>query len=598
MRRILAGALAAAVVVACAEKQRVGKAPDAAAGADASPSQDKAGSAAGMASADGGTQPSAANAPKGAPGMSSADAARSGTELSGPAASGTATSGMAASAHPPAAATAAPTVTRTAGGVGLLALPVNDKAIVNLELRFRSGAVDDPAGKAGLTYLAARMMLKGGTKALDSKALLNALFPLAAVLDVRVDKELTTFVARVHKDNLEKLLPILRDVVLSPRWDPAEFKRLREEAVNDVEKRLRQGDDENLGKESLWSLLYTNHPYGRLTLGHVTDLKSMSIEDVRAQAARVFTADRLVVGLAGGYPAQLGEQLAQAFSALPQKSAAEGPVAQAHPRGPRFLLVEKITDSTAISLGMPWALSHEDPDFAAMTIARSAFGEHRQSNGRLMQRLREARGLNYGDYAYIEHFEQDGGDAATAQTGRARHQQEFSIWLRPVQNENRLFALRAALRELQRSVKDEAFTEEEVGQTKGFLDGYLLLFDQTDSRRLGYALDDAFYGMNGFIGTLRAQIHEVSTEQVNAAWRKWVDPARMQVVMVGPDMAEVKKAILAGTPSPMHYQKDAQGNASPKPKALTDVDDVVQALPLGAQGDADVSVVPVEKMFE
>ena len=50
--------------------------------------------------------------------------------------------------------------------------------------------------------------------------------------------------------------------------------------------------------------------------------------------------------------------------------------------------MEKISDSTAISIGMPWNLSHKDRDWPAMSVARSAFGEHRQLNGRLMQRLR------------------------------------------------------------------------------------------------------------------------------------------------------------------------------------------------------------------
>jgi len=159
-----------------------------------------------------------------------------------------------------------PLVTKLPSGATLFEMPANDNAIVNVQLRFRSGAVDDPPGKAGLTSLTARVMAEGGTQALSAKQLLEALFPLAAELDVRVDKELTTFRARVHRDNLAKLLPIVSDVVLRPRWDPEEFRRLRDAAVNDVEKRLRQGDDENLGKESLQELMFREHPYGRLTL--------------------------------------------------------------------------------------------------------------------------------------------------------------------------------------------------------------------------------------------------------------------------------------------------------------------------------------------
>jgi zinc protease len=492
---------------------------------------------------------------------------------------------------------APPEVVTTPFGVKLLELPRNQNAIVNVQLRFRSGAVDDPPGRAGLTYLTARVMTEGGTQSLSAKQLLEALFPLAAELDVRVDKEMTTFRARVHRDNLARLLPILNDVILHPRWDPAEFRRLRDMAVNDIEKRLRQGDDENLGKLSLEELLFRGHPYGRLTLGHASDLKSMTLEELQAQAARVFTANRLTVGVSGGYPEGLGEKITQAFSLLP-KGPPPPDIPLQKPHGPRFLLVEKNADSTAISLGLPWGLSHRDPDWPALSIARSAFGEHRQFNGRLMQRLREARGLNYGDYAYIEYFQQEGFDAATAQTGRARHQQQFSIWLRPVRDDNRLFALRAALYELSRSLKDEPFTPQEVEQTKGFLDGYILLFDQTDARKLGYALDDAFYGMGGFLATWRAALHRVTADQVNAAWRKWIDPANLEIAMAGKNMAQVKATLLSGAPTPIHYQADAQGKTPEKPPAQLATDKQIEVFPCGVHNDSDVEVVPVDQMFE
>ncbi|TMA30575.1 MAG: insulinase family protein [Deltaproteobacteria bacterium] len=566
MKRLLVVAAAVGIAFACAQQQeRVRKASDAS--AEAQRTHTDAGV---VASA---SPPAPAPAPTAKPAQAPAPALK---EAERP----------------------APTITQLPSGAGLLVLPLTTQAIVDIELRFRSGAVDDPPGKAGLTVLTARVMAEGGTQALDAKSLLNALFPLAADLGVRVDKEQTTFIARVHRDNLAKFLPIVTDVLLHPRWDPQEFKRLREAAVNDVEKRLRQGDDENLGKESLSELMYRDHPYGRLTLGHLSDLKSMTIADLQAHAARVFTADRLTIGVAGGYPPHLGEDVAQTLSALPPKSEPPPAVPQAHPHGPRFLLVEKNADSTAISMGMPWALSHKDPDWAALSIARDAMGEHRQFNGRLMQRLREMRGLNYGDYAYAEHFEQEGGDAATAQTGRPRRQQDFTVWLRPVRDDNRLFAVRAALYELSRSLKEEPFTAQEVEKGKGFLDGYILLFDQTDARKLGYALDDAFYGVSNFLGTWRASLRNVTVEQVNAAWRKWVDPSKLEIVMAGKDMASVRKIILSGEPTPIQYQRDATGKTPDKPAEQLAVDKAMASFPLGAHGDADVVMVPVDQLFE
>ncbi|HZS36510.1 MAG TPA: pitrilysin family protein [Polyangia bacterium] len=479
-----------------------------------------------------------------------------------------------------------------------MALPANDHATVSLALRFRAGAVEDPPGKAGLTALTARLMAEGGTKALDSKALLETLFPMATEVHVRTDKELTTFYTTVHQDHLSKMISILTDVVAHPRWDVKEFNRLRDSTVNDVEKRLRQGDDENLGKESLWELLYSGHPYGRLTIGHAADLRAITLEDCKAQAAKVFALDRLTIGLAGGYSKDLPQKLQKALAGLPKSSAAPAAIAPQPAGKPRFRIVEKDTASTAISLGFPWSLAHGSPDFVAMSVARSAFGEHRQFNGRLMQRLREMRGLNYGDYAYIEYFQQDGYDAATAQTGRARHEQVFSIWLRPVQNENRLFALRAALYELKRSLGDEPFSDAEVAATKGFLDGYILLFAQTDERKLGYALDDHFLGTKSFLADWRARLAGVTAADVNAAWRKWIDPAKLQIILVTPNAADVKQSIVSNRPTPMHYQKDAQGKVAPKPKELLATDAQVERFPFGAAGDADVEIVPVEKLFQ
>src|SRR5512144_383746 len=176
---------------------------------------------------------------------------------------------------------AASTPAIAGGSPAVVTLPANSHPVVALALSFHAGAVDDPPGKAGLTYLTARVMAEGGTEKLSAKQLLETLFPMAADLRARVDKEQTTFFANAHRDHVQKMVQILGDVVAHPRFDASEFARLRDAAVNDVEKRLRQGDDENLGKEALAELMYRGHAYGRLTLGHVADLRKLTLDDVK-----------------------------------------------------------------------------------------------------------------------------------------------------------------------------------------------------------------------------------------------------------------------------------------------------------------------------
>src|SRR5262249_4420047 len=161
---------------------------------------------------------------------------------------------------------------RTPPPMDVVLLPVANKPIVSFRLVFHSGSVDDPAGKEGLTTLTSDVMVQGGTKKLSSSELLEALFPMAAELEVHNDKEFTAFVGRVHKDNLDRFFQIFTDVLVEPRFDPKELERLRADEVNGVKNHLRGEDDESLGKVALDAVLYEGHPYAHYAGGTVQGL--------------------------------------------------------------------------------------------------------------------------------------------------------------------------------------------------------------------------------------------------------------------------------------------------------------------------------------
>lgn len=468
----------------------------------------------------------------------------------------------------------------------LLASP--GKPIVSFRLLFLSGSIDDPADRPGLTSLTAQLMAKGGTQSLTSAQLLERLFPMAAELDVQVDKEMTVFVGRVHRDHLASYVPILLDVLLRPRFDPKELERLRNDAVNDIEKRLRTSDDENLGKEALQALLFEGHPYGRYTGGTVQGLKAITLNDVKAHAARVFTRARLVIGLAGGADAALEQRMREALAALPAGTAGR----PALPRPPtpktRILIVEKEAVATAISMGHVYELGRASPEFVAAFVGNSAFGEHRQMGGRLFEELRAKRGLNYGDYSYLEHFVQDGWETYPL-PNVARRQQYFSIWIRPVEHKNRFFALRAALYQLDRLLR-EGISPEELDRTRGFLAGYTRMWEQTDSRRLGFALDDQFYGTPPLLATLRARMPALTVDAVNGALRKHIALQKLRIAIVTKDAARLRDEILAGKPSPISYP-------TPKDAKVLEEDRKIEAFPIAVKPE-EVRVVRASELFE
>jgi zinc protease len=512
----------------------------------------------------------------------------------------------------PAAPAAIPHRYALAAGPHKVVLPHPGDPLISIRLLFRTGSADDPPGLEGATALAAQVMAEGGTRSLSAAELQTALFPMAAELRVQVDKEITVFIARVHKDHLDRFLPILTDVLLHPRWEQREMDRLRADFINDVSKRLRTGDDETLGKEALSALLYgglpgqtgARHPYGSYVGGSVEGLRKLTLADLQRQAARMFTRLRLCIGVAGGVSGPddpIVTRLEQALvPADPQSGGLpEGdkgdllPAGIAPPALPatRVLLVDKEASSTAVSMGFPYELGRRDPDFFAMMVANSAFGEHRQFGGRLFERLRGKRGLNYGDYSYLEYFAQD-GYSTFGLPNLARQQQNFTIWLRPVENKNRLFAIRAALFELDRLVKG-GLTADELEKTKGFLLGYTRLWEQTMSRRLGYALDDLYYGTPspGLLARFRERLASLTLKEVNAAIRRHLDPSKIRIVVVTSGAAQLGDAMVKGTPSPISYA------TPPHDKVQLAEDAQIETWPLGVTA-TDVRVVPASALFE
>jgi zinc protease len=304
----------------------------------------------------------------------------------------------------------------------------------------------------------------------------------------------------------------------------------------------------------------------------------------------VFSRDRLVVGVAGR---SAGDELVarvlkrlDGLSALGATRAARSSPPPAS--SPRALVVEKPTDSTAMSLGYAYTLDRTSADYYPLWVGNSALGEHRQLGGILFTRLRELRGLNYGDYSYIEYFEQ-APDSTFGEPNLDRRSQFFSIWLRPVQNENRGFALKAAVYETGRVVK-EGLTAEEVARAKAFLRGYTLQWEAQDSRKLGFALDDVYYRTPAFLKTFRDRLPAITEADVNAALRRWIDPGRLKYALVTSDGAAAKAELVSGKPTPVRYN-------APKPQAILDEDKRIEVWPLGLD-EHDTRVVKADDLFE
>lgn len=462
--------------------------------------------------------------------------------------------------------------------------------LIDVSLSFRTGSVDDPEGKEGLAALTAEMVTGAGSKALTYAQIQQALFPMAAGFGSIVDKEMTTFSGTVHRDNLDGWYDVVMGQLLEPGFREEDFRRVKAATVSGIRVALRGNNDEELGNEVLYEHLYAEHPYGHLSTGHAAAVEALTLDDVRAFYAAHYTQAALTVGVAGAPGDAFLSRLRGDLGAhLPTGRPADRRIAAAaRPEGLKVTVVEKDTRAAAISMGFPIEVKRGHPDFVALYLARAYLGEHRSSSSYLYQRMREIRGMNYGDYAYTEYF--PAGMYLTAPPANvARSQQAFRIWIRPVPLEQTHFAIRIAKYELDKLVRD-GMSEADFEATKSFLVKSTGLLTARQGVHLGYSLDQAFYGLGTFTAYIRDGLATLTRQQVNDAIARHLKSDDMAIVVVTSGAEALKTALVDDVASPITY-------ASEKPAEILEEDKVIAVYPLDLDAD-DVRIVPVGEVFE
>ncbi|HSP68108.1 MAG TPA: insulinase family protein, partial [Bryobacteraceae bacterium] len=239
--------------------------------------------------------------------------------------------------------------------------------LVNFRIVFTTGAMMDPADKPGLAHLTAAMLAGGGTKDLTYKQVVDAMFPMAASLNSQSDQEMTVFGGTTHLDNLPAYYKLVRSMLLEPGWREDDFTRIKDDTINSLRVGLRGNNDEELGKEVLYQTLYRGTPYGHYSSGTISALEKMTLDDLKLFYKQHYTQSNLILGLAGGYPADFLEQIKKDFARLPARD--ETPVAAIKPEAidhTRAIIVEKNTRSVAYSFGFPIDVKRGDPDYPAL----------------------------------------------------------------------------------------------------------------------------------------------------------------------------------------------------------------------------------------
>jgi zinc protease len=168
--------------------------------------------------------------------------------------------------------------------------------------------------------------------------------------------------------------------------------------------------------------------------------------------------------------------------------------------------------------GEAFPMKDSDPDYPAVVLGNYVFGAG-SLYSRLGNRVREKEGLSYGVGSFV---------AAESHDPRA------SITLYAIFNPENAQKVDTAIAEELKLLLDKGVTENELDEAKS---GYLQeqqVSRSEDARLVSLLADTMFAGRTmAYYAELEEKVKSLTPDQVVKAMRKFIDPARLSVVMAG-----------------------------------------------------------------
>ena len=397
---------------------------------------------------------------------------------------------------------------------GLTAWLVEEHSIpfVALELRFRGGASLDAPGKRGAINLMTGLLEEGAAD-MDARAFSRASEALATSFGFDVSSDSLSISARFLTENKEASVALLRAALQEPRFDQEAIDRVRGQVLSIIQSDQKDPDD--IASETFNRIVFGDHPYASSLNGTLDSVAALTRDDLIAAHDAVLARDRIYIGAVGDItPEELGVLMDDLLGDLPQTGAPMPPRAEVT-IPPGVTVVDFATPQSVALFGQK-GIKQSDPDFFAATILNHVLGGG-SFESRLMNEVREKRGLTYGVYSYL--VPRDLAETYMGSVSSANDRIADAI---------------DVIRDEWAKLARDGVTETELRDAKTFITGsYPLRFDGNGPiasilvgmQMLGLPID--------YIATRNEKVEAVTLDDVKRLADELLDPEGLHFVVVG-----------------------------------------------------------------
>lgn len=410
-----------------------------------------------------------------------------------------------------------------ANGAQVYFVENHDLPMLDVSVDFPAGSAYDPAGKYGLASLTHRL-LDQGAGGLSDNEIASGFADVGAQFSGRFDTDRSGITLRTLSaaEDQTPALALMTKVLLQPAFAPNIVDREKTRVISALKE--AEGAPADIAEHAFEKAVFGTHPYAHRESGNISMVSTLTSPDLQDFYRSHYSAQGAVIALIGDVTRARADAIAQQLTANlpPANLAASTDIPPVSPLTASVLVAIPFpAQQSQILMGQP-GVARGAPDYFALYVGNYVLGGG-GFDSRLINDVRQKRGLTYSVYSYFMPMKQPG---------------PFQIGLK-----TRTGVTEEALQVVRQTLADymaQGVTPAELTQAKANIIGGFPLRIDSNQKILEYLAMIGFYHLpTDYLDQFPQRVNDVTVEQIKRAFANTVNPDRMATVVVG-DAVSIK----------------------------------------------------------
>lgn len=402
-------------------------------------------------------------------------------------------------------------------GLVVYLLEDHELPLVTITTTMRTGGWLDPADKVGLAAMTGAVMRTGGGGGLSAEQVDAELEQFAGDIHIGIGRQSGSASLDVLSKDLNRGLEIFAGLIRSPAFEPARLELAKLQTIEGI--RRRQDSPGSIVSREFTKALYgADHPTARES--SVDSIKRLTRQDLIAFHRTTIHPNGMLLGVTGDFTKdEMLTSLRKVFGgwqkgAVPELKIPD--VSEADMAHSVVRFINKDTSQTHLRVGH-LSIKESDPDYVALAIVNDILGGS-SFRSRLFNDVRTKRGLAYSVGSRLLTGMHDQG-----------------IWL--MRAETKLTSTQDVIERFvanMERMREEPVTDAELAEAKeAYVNSFVFSF-ASSSAIVGRLIELEHDGLpKDFLQQLRAQVIQLTKDDVLAAAQKHLHPDRLKIIAVG-----------------------------------------------------------------